>query len=208
MKKIYKIWILIIWFILLTWLVYATVTVASVSKSSELPWQWTSTYDSAHNVGTSSIAELRFSFDSWGSVWWDSVIFDSVTWLYWQSAASIDEKNICKTYDTNSFTDRACDDWTSLDDCSWCAARDYCEDLVLWWYTDWRLPNIKELKSIIDFNRYDPIVDTTYFTAANDDYWSSTVNANPIYYAFKVYFDNGGDTSGMKDGDAFVRCVR
>jgi hypothetical protein len=57
----------------------------------------------------------------------------------WQKVAGISEQISCKTYDTNSFTDTTCNDWNSLDDCNWCAAKSYCADLNLWWYNDWRL---------------------------------------------------------------------
>ncbi len=46
----------------------------------------------------------------------------------------------------------------------WQDAIDYCEnDVTLGGHNDWRLPNSKELLSIADWSRYDPVVDTTYF---------------------------------------------
>ena len=51
---------------------------------------------------------------------------------------------------------------------TWAEALDYCENLTLAGYSDWRLPDVKELQSIVD---YDPpdwegahmVLDTTFF---------------------------------------------
>jgi hypothetical protein len=46
-------------------------------------------------------------------------------------------------------------------------------------YSDWRLPNIKELSSIFDFGQVNPSIDTAYFPdMIADYYWSSTTDAS------------------------------
>lgn len=186
MKKIHKILIWIIWFILIIWLVYASDTVASNRKSNKIPWQWTPNtfYDDAHNVWTSYLPESRFSFDSWTSAWWDSVILDSVTWLMWQS------------------------NWTLWWTITWDLANSYCADLELWWYTDWRLPTLKELLSIADLSRYSPSIDTTYFTAHSNYYWSSTTRASITINKWIVNFTYGTNSTSIRTNTFYVRCIR
>ncbi|MCX5793466.1 MAG: DUF1566 domain-containing protein, partial [Elusimicrobia bacterium] len=38
-----------------------------------------------------------------------------------------------------------------------------CEGLSYAGFADWRLPNIKELQSIVDYSRQNPAINTTYF---------------------------------------------
>ena len=51
----------------------------------------------------------------------------------------------------------------SVDDLIWESAITYCEGLSLGNRTDWRLPNINELKSIVDYSRYHPAINIDYF---------------------------------------------
>ena len=58
---------------------------------------------------------------------------------------------------------------------TWKETLAYCEALDLGGETDWRLPTIKELVSLVDTSRYNPAIDTTCFpNAALSYYFSST----------------------------------
>lgn len=67
---------------------------------------------------------------------------------------------------------------------SWNAALSYAENLTLGGYSDWRMPNVKELESLVDFTRATvaspstttaPCLNRTLFPAATaTTYWSSS----------------------------------
>jgi hypothetical protein len=92
---------------------------------------------------------------------------------------------------------------------SWCDALAYCEGLTFAKHDDWRLPNIRELRSLIDFGpglsrTIDPV-----FGAFSGFYWSSTSVADAPHYAWNVYFNVGFVGIDYKDLNLFyVRAVR
>ena len=94
---------------------------------------------------------------------------------------------------------------------AWESAIAQCEALDLGGYTDWRLPNIKELSSIIDDTRHTPAVTLVFQNTAvgsYDEYWSSTTYAKYEREAFYVYFKKGNVGETYKSNDKYVRCVR
>lgn len=59
----------------------------------------------------------------------------------------------------------------------WKQALAYCESLELSGYDDWRLPNRNELLSIVDHNREDLLINTSYFSDTEpSSYWTSTTS--------------------------------
>lgn len=95
-------------------------------------------------------------------------------------------------------------------DRNWDTAMTYCENLSLAEYNDWRLPNVKELESIVDESRYNPSVDTTVFPNTFIDYfyWSSTTYVYNSGMAWYVAFYYGEVGSAQKSYNVHVRCVR
>ncbi|MEO5330685.1 MAG: DUF1566 domain-containing protein [Magnetococcus sp. YQC-5] len=58
---------------------------------------------------------------------------------------------------------------------------------------DWRLPNRKELRSLVDYGRIDPALPTghPFVGAQSDGYWSSTTRADGTSRAWLVYLSYG-----------------
>ncbi len=92
----------------------------------------------------------------------------------------------------------------------WEAAISYCESLPLGGHSDWRLPNINELKSIVDKSKYHPpIVDGFVHTDTRmEGYWSSTTPEDSKYDAYFIGFHYGFISRHNKDSNKYIRCVR
>jgi hypothetical protein len=105
---------------------------------------------------------------------------------------------------------------TSGSEMTWEEALSSCEALTLASQSDWRLPNIKELFSIVDTSEYNPAIDETYFPATQSaDYWSSTTYLVNTTNAWRVDFNVGTqysrhktDEHASQTADKYVRCVR
>ena len=91
---------------------------------------------------------------------------------------------------------------------TWQEALQYCEGLDLGGHTDWRLPNVKELQSIVDYGRFNPSIDPV-FNAESSWYWSSSSNVDETVHAWGVDFHHGLVDDGNKDGyRTYVRAIR
>jgi hypothetical protein len=76
-------------------------------------------------------------------------------------------------------------------------------------YSDWRLPNAKELHSIVDYGHFSPVIDPVFGPTVPHYYWSATAYANNVGYAQYVDFDNGYMSARYKSGIYMaVRAVR
>ena len=91
----------------------------------------------------------------------------------------------------------------------WEEALHYCAKLSLAGHSDWRLPNIKELQSIVDVGRYKPSIQKGFKNVSTSDYyWSSSVFVSDSKGAWIVYFKNGYTYRYDKSYEYYVRCVR
>lgn len=123
------------------------------------------------------------------------IIKDNATGLMWQKATAKGDED-----EGMNFTD----------------ALQYCENLELGGYKDWRLPNRNELTSIIRFSSWTPaIADSLFPDTMTSMYWTSTtlvaadssINSNGNN-AWQINFSMGSIFFGKKTDLAFVKAVR
>ena len=118
----------------------------------------------------------------------NGVVTDSKTTLEWQ----------------DDYSDNA----NSIKSAKWTDAIDYCEGLTLNGQSDWRLPNKKELLSIVDYGTYNPAISSVFEKTTSYHYWSSTTDASYTSGAWRVYFNYGYTDYFDKSYNGSVRCVR
>lgn len=91
---------------------------------------------------------------------------------------------------------------------AWGAAITFAEGLTFAGYSDWRLPNIKELQSIVDYGTSNPAIDSSFTNTQSGTYWSSTTSAVTTVVAWYVYFGSGLVDLDVKSNPYYVRPVR
>lgn len=75
---------------------------------------------------------------------------------------------------------------------------------------DWRLPNVREFQSLVDYGRSNPALpDNHPFTGVQAFYWSSTTAPDPDL-AWDVFIGGSGEAEGFSKEivDNYVWCVR
>ncbi|MDX8390833.1 MAG: DUF1566 domain-containing protein [Mariprofundaceae bacterium] len=76
-------------------------------------------------------------------------------------------------------------------------------------YTDWRVPNIKELASIVEEQCSFPAINEVIFPAIVSNWsWSSSPYAATATGAWAVYFNGGSGSVNVKSASGYVRLVR
>jgi len=106
--------------------------------------------------------------------------------------------------------------WESTGSCNgagqkWADALTCCENSTFAGQTDWRLPNVRELMSIVDYSMpAAPFINQTAFPNTQSSfYWSSTTYVLSTASAMYVSFASSLDVSYYtKTFSLYVRCVR
>ena len=122
----------------------------------------------------------------------DGTVSDSKTGLIWKKCS------VGQSYNSGT---NSCDGAATAH--TWQAALKQSDSV-------WRVPNIKELRSIVELSCYNPAINEAVFPETSSSYyWSSSPSANGSYYGWIVDFSNGSGSSNVfKDGNGYVRLVR
>ena len=89
----------------------------------------------------------------------------------------------------------------------WRGTKTYCRNLQLDGYSDWRVPDITELRTILDRSR-SPKIRKEFRYGRAYLYWASTVYGDGSLFSYYVRFNDGGSGFGNNKVDGYVRCVR
>ncbi|TWX63427.1 DUF1566 domain-containing protein [Colwellia demingiae] len=143
----------------------------------------------------------------------DGTVTDTKTKLMWARCAvgvNYDIASSPTCQDTNGFTPSNTKNWKQ--------AFKLATQSTLAGHGDWRLPNIKELQSLVERACYSPAINDTVFSVVNSPggtpaaldvaYWTSTPVVEDNDSAWVVNFSNGSSAIKQKDGDYSVRFVR
>jgi hypothetical protein len=90
----------------------------------------------------------------------------------------------------------------------WADAMKAAGNMRLFGMADWRAPTIREQLSIVDYERYEPALDTTYFDGDHGWSWTSTPAKSPSGYAWLVFLGDGHSYRYLQSYRRFVRAVR
>jgi hypothetical protein len=92
---------------------------------------------------------------------------------------------------------------------NWAQALNECNGLSFANHEDWRLPNVRELQSLVDYGKFPALPTGHPFSVQLDNwYWSSTTNAFDNGTAWYVAMSNGTVDFREKIGYDYVWCVR
>ena len=91
---------------------------------------------------------------------------------------------------------------------TWNEAQSYAQSLCWDGKTDWRLPAVSELESLMDRTRYRPVMREEIPFRDTLSYWSSTTFGHNKNNAWVVMFDGAYVLSYYQTNEYHVRCVR
>ncbi len=125
----------------------------------------------------------------------DGTVTDKFTNLMWQQ--EVEDLNPPKNI-------------TSKDCMNWKEALQYCENLNLAGYNDWKLPNVSELFTLVNYGLSTPAIDPV-FESGNWHYWSSTTPPWKSKYCVTINFAFGivfSMSSKKKINNCYAKAVR
>ena len=128
----------------------------------------------------------------------DGTVTDRITGLMWMQCSL-----------GQSYADGTCSDENDATSHNWQTALESAAASIFANYTDWRLPNIKELSSLAAHDRYGPAINSTIFPQTpSEGYWSASPMAQDSYSARNINFYAGSNTNSSRYINHHVRLVR
>ena len=126
----------------------------------------------------------------------DGTVTDSVTSLMWSKCAAGLSGVDCAQGIAGRYT--------------WRGALDFATTGSLAGYTDWRLPDISELTSIVELRCFYPAINASIFpNTPTEFFWSASPDAVYTAYAQFVDFSRGYTSNGrLRSQDYHARLVR
>jgi hypothetical protein len=134
----------------------------------------------------------------------------------WQDSRYTDNGDGTITDKTTKLMWKKCSEGQSSFDCSNGSASNYnwknalsLNNSIFAGHSDWRLPNIKELGSLVSFNCYNPSINKTMFPNTPDSFFlSSSSISNKHNYIWRISFKYGYDNDKERNLSSKVRLVR
>ncbi|MGD2028803.1 MAG: DUF1566 domain-containing protein [Desulfobacterales bacterium] len=93
---------------------------------------------------------------------------------------------------------------------SWEEANAYCSNLQAGGSSDWFLPTMEELRTVVAFDKAGPAIDTSLFEVASGEayYWTATEQVGSTgTHAWRIKFENGYTAPADKTSVGWVRCA-
>ena len=125
----------------------------------------------------------------------DGTVTDSVTGLMWMQCS------------LGQDSDADCAGAAS--EYNWQEALEATDEHTFAAYSDWRLPNIKELSSLVARDRDSPAINIAIFpNTQSTSYWSASPIVDWPENSWQIRFDYGYDFNNERYYNAYVRLVR
>ena len=129
--------------------------------------------------------KLLLTLSAVASVYAADITFDSGTSLIWQ-----DNRDVKKSSYTLP------------------QAQSYCSNLKLGEYSDFRVPTLRELQTIVDYNNYNPAMLNGFKNPHADEFWSSTPYVYSSGTFWIVDFKKGSTEMRSERYSKNIRCVQ
>jgi len=159
-----------------------------------------------HRTGINAMSYSAVTNPAGGSYPITSCVKDNVTGLIWEgkeASSTRSGSNTYTNYDSTASAQKyngtvyvnptAADIAASTNSMGYIAA---VNAMALCGYTDWRLPTVDELQTIVDYSKPSPgpTINTTWFpnTPSGSYYWTSSPDVGSSSYAWYVLFGSGG----------------